>query len=186
MYKISADGTAVVMVMRPKGSWAPRVWQVSNKAWGCFSWIQRWCCRKSWFEWLQVIILNDRGSPATMFCFIYFFLSLLATMHPPEYSLGSSICLVRSIQHTSPVNGCSTTSPCWNDDNMTIWSQQCVGECSLSNDAARSGSVPTWSGQAWSCWVYYSSEWFWSWIKPGMERCTMVCTSSLWPRLYLV
>lgn len=27
---------------------------------------------------------------------------------------------------------------------------------------------------AWSCWVYNSPGCVWSWIKPGMERCTVV------------
>lgn len=180
-------GQLVVMVMRPKGSRAPRVRQVflirpEAYSAGCSA----GAAEKSWFlAWLQVIILDDRGSQATFFFFIFFYFNALpATMHPPEYSPGIYNCLVRWIQHRSPVNSCSTISPCGSEDNMTIWSQQCVCECSLSSDVARSGSVPTWSGQAWSCWVYYSSECFWSWIKPGMERCTVACTSSLWPRLF--
>lgn len=30
----------------------------------------------------------------------------------------------------------------------------------------RCGLVPTGTGRAWSCWVYHSSQCFWSWIKP--------------------
>lgn len=105
-------------------------------------------------------------------------------MHPTEYSLGPSMPGEVNTAHIACWQLRNHLSPCRGEDNMTIWSQQCVGECRLSDDVARSGSVPTWSGQAWSRWVYYSSEWFWSWIKPGMERCTIACTSSLWPRFF--
>lgn len=38
--------------------WGLRVRQVSNKAWGSFSWIQHWSCRTSRLNWLSVIILD--------------------------------------------------------------------------------------------------------------------------------
>lgn len=46
--KKKVDGTAGCHGDGPEGSWAPRMRQVSNKAWGLFRWIQHWCGRTSW------------------------------------------------------------------------------------------------------------------------------------------
>lgn len=71
-------GQLVVMVMRPKGSRAPRVRQVflirpEAYSAGCSA----GAAEKSWFlAWLQVIILDDRGSQATFYFFFFFILML--------------------------------------------------------------------------------------------------------------